>query len=120
LTGYIIGALISFALGWSVASAEVLFREENRPNPFAGNPGMLFLLALSAVGAALGAGGILWMFQAIPSAAVFIVIAGGGWLGFTASSKLHVAAAGAVNRLIIGLAALLLLYGLVWKLLPPA
>lgn len=120
MTGYLIGGVISFALGWSVAAAEVLFREENRPSPFSGNPGMLFLLALSAVGAALGTGGILWMFQAIPSSAVFIVLAGGAYLGFTASSKLHVAAAGAVNRLIVGLAALLALYGLVWKLLPPA
>jgi len=120
LTGYLIGGVISFAIGWSLASAEVLFREENRPTPFAGTPGMLFLLALSAVGAALGTGGILWMFQAIPSSAVFIVIAGGGWLGFAASGKLHVAAAGAVNRLIVGLGVLLLLYGLVWKFFAPA
>ena len=120
MTGYIIGVLISFVIGWAVASAEVLFREENRPNPFGGNLGMLFLLALSAVGAALAAGGILWMFRAIPSSAVFIVIGGAGWLGFTASNKLHVAPAGAVNRLIVGLAGILLLYGLVWKFLPPA
>ena len=96
-----------------------MFREENRPTPFGGTPGMLFLLALSAVGAGLGAGGILWMFRAIPSSAVFIVIGGAGWLGFAASSRLHVHAAGAVNRLIVGLAANLLLYGLVWKVLSP-
>ena len=120
MTSYIIGALISFAIGWATASAEVLFREENRPNPFGGNLGMLFLLALSMVGAALGTSGILWMFRAIPSSAVFIVIGGAGWLGFAASNRLHVATAGAVNRLIVGLAALLLLYGLVWKFLPPA
>jgi hypothetical protein len=98
----------------------VLFRDENRPSPFAGTLGMLFLLALAAVGAALGTGGILWMFQSIPSAAVFIVIAGGGWLGFAASNKLQAAAAGAVNRLIVGLGALLLFYGLVWRFFPPA
>jgi hypothetical protein len=117
---YILGALISFLIGWSVAAAEVLFRDENRPSPFAGTLGMLFLLALAAVGAALGTGGILWMFQSIPSAAVFIVIAGGGWLGFAASNKLQAAAAGAVNRLIVGLGALLLFYGLVWRFFPPA
>jgi hypothetical protein len=119
VTNYIIGALISFAIGWTVAAAEVLFREENRPNPFSGTMGMLFLLALSAVGAALGTGGILWMFRAIPSSAVFIVMGGAGWAGFAASNWLHVASAGAVNRLIVGLAGILLLYGVAWKFLPP-
>jgi hypothetical protein len=117
---YILGALISFLIGWSVAAAEVLFRDENRPPPFGGSLGMLFLLALAAVGALLGTGGILWMFQAIPSSAVFIVIAGAGWLGFAASNKLQVAAAGAVNRLIVGLGGLLVFYGLVWRFFPPA
>jgi hypothetical protein len=116
---YIIGALICFLIGWSVAAAEMLFREENRPAPFGGTFGMVFLLALAAVGAALGTGGILWMFQAIPSAAVMIVIAGAGWLGFAASNRLQAAAAGAVNRLLVGLAGLLLFYGLVWRFFPP-
>jgi hypothetical protein len=119
VTNYIVGALISFAIGWTVAAAEVLFREEVRPNPFRGTPGMLLLLTLAAVGAAFGAGGILWIFQAIHSSAVFIVIAGAGWAGFAASIKLHGAPAGAVNRLIVGLAGVLLLYGLAWKFLPP-
>jgi hypothetical protein len=120
VTNYIIGALISFLIGWTVASAEVLFRQTDRPSPFQGTPGMLFLLALAAVGAAFGTGGILWMFQSIPSSAVFIVIGGAGWGGFAASNWLNVNAAGAVNRLIVGLGGLLLLYGLVWKFLPPA
>jgi hypothetical protein len=120
VTHYILGALICFLIGWTVAAAEVLFRQEQRPSPFRGSLGMLLLLALSGVGAAFGTGGILWMFQAIPSSAVLIVIGGAGWLGFAASSRLHAAAAGAVNRLIVGLAGILLLYGLVWKFLPPA
>jgi hypothetical protein len=119
VTNYIIGALISFLIGWTVAASEVLFRLEQRPAPFQGTPGMLFLLALAAVGAALGTGGILWMFRAIPSSAVFIVIVGAGWGGFAASNWLNVTPAGAVNRLIVGLAGLLLFYGLVWKFLPP-
>ena len=119
MTNYIVGALICFFIGWSVAAAEVLFREENRPDPFRGMAGMLLLLALAAVGAAFGTGGILWMFRAIPSSAVFIVIGGAGWGGFAASNWLHVRAAGAVNRLIVGLAGILLLYGLAWKFLPP-
>jgi hypothetical protein len=120
VTNYVIAAMIGFTVGWTVASAEVLFREEHRPSPFRGTPGMLLLLALAGVGAAFGTGGILWTFQAIPSSAVLIVIAGAGWLGFTASGKLQVAPAGAVNRLIVGLAGILLLYGVAWKFLPPA
>ena len=116
---YIIAALICFLIGWTVSAAEALFREENRPSPFRGTAGMLLLLALAAVGAAFGTGGILWIFRAIPSSAVTIVIGGAGWLGFAASSRLHVVAAGAVNRLILGLAGILLLYGLAWKFLPP-
>jgi hypothetical protein len=119
VTNYIIAALICFLAGWTVAASEVLFREQNRPSPFRGTAGMLLLLALAAVGAAFGTGGVLWIFRAIPSSAVIIVIGGAGWLGFAASNKLHVAAAGAVNRLIVGLAGLLLLYGLAWKFLPP-
>jgi hypothetical protein len=120
LTNYIIGALICFVAGWTIAAAEVLFREENRPSPFHGTAGMLLLLALGAVGAAFSTGGILWIFQAIPSSAVFIVIGGAGWLGFAASNKLHVAPAGAVNRLIVGLAGVLLFYGMAWKFFPPS
>lgn len=119
MTNYLIAALICFLIGWTVAASEVLFRQENRPNPFSGTLGMVFLLALSAVGAALGTGGILWAFRAVPSSAVMIVIAGAGWGGFAASNWLNVSPAGAVNRLIVGLAGLLLLYGVVWKFLPP-
>jgi hypothetical protein len=119
VTNYILAALICFLVGWTVAAAEVLFREEQRPSPFRGGLGMPFLLALAAVGAAFGTGGILWIFRAIPSSAVTVVIGGAGWLGFAASNKLHGAPAGAVNRLIIGLAGILLLYGLAWKFFPP-
>jgi hypothetical protein len=120
VTNYIIAALICFLAGWTVAAAEVLFRDEQRPSPFRGTLGMLLLLALAGVGAAFGTGGILWIFRAIPSAAVIIVIGGAGWLGFAASNRLHAHAAGAVNRLIVGLAGLLLLYGLAWKFFPPS
>ena len=119
MTHYILAALICFVVGWTVAASEALFREPNRPAPFRGRLGMLLLLALAAVGAAFGTGGILWIFRAIPSSAVIVVIGGAGWLGFAASSKLHGAPPGAVNRLILGLAGILLLYGLAWKLFPP-
>jgi hypothetical protein len=117
---YLIAAVICFLAGWSVAAAESLFRLDERPAPFRGTPGMVFLLLLSGVGAALAAGGILWIFQKIPSSAVMVVILGAGWGGFAASNWLNVHPAGAVNRLMLGLAGLLLMYGLVWRFLPPA
>ena len=89
VTDYILAALICFLVGWTVAAAEVLFRQEERPSPFRGGLGMLLLLALAAVGAAFGTGGILWIFRAIPSSAVIVVIGGAGWLGFAASNRLH-------------------------------
>ena len=116
---YLIAAVICFLAGWSVAAAEALFRLEDRPPPFRGTPGMLFLLALAGVGAALAVGGVLWIFQAIPSSAVIVVILGAGWGGFAASDWFNVHPAGAVNRLMVGLAGLLVMYGLVWKFLPP-
>jgi hypothetical protein len=117
---YLVAAAICFLIGWTAAAAEVLFRLEDRPPPFRDRIGMIFLLVLAGVGAAFGTGGILWMFRAIPSSAVMVVIAGAAWGGWAASNWLNVAPAGAVNRLMVGLAGLLLCYGLVWRLLPPA
>jgi hypothetical protein len=117
---YLFSFLISFFAGWTVGASDVLFREENRPGIFGGSLGTLLLLVLTGIGGLFAAGGFLWAFQAVPSAAVLIVIAGGGWLGFAASNRLHVNAAGAINRLIVGVAGLLILYALTWSLLPPA
>ena len=119
MTGYLIAAAICFSIGWSVAAAEALFRLEDRPPPFQNRPGMLFLLAISAVGAALGTGGVLWAFQAVPSSAVIVVIVGAAWAGWAASNWLNISPRGAVNRLWVGFVGLLLLYALVWKFLPP-
>jgi hypothetical protein len=116
---YVLALLISLLAGWSLAASELLFREEQRPGIFRGTAGILLLLALTAIGGLLAAAGILWSFRSIPSSAVMIVIAGGGWLGFAGSNRLHVNAAGAVNRLIVGVAGLLLLYGVTWSWLPP-
>jgi hypothetical protein len=117
---YLVAAAICFLSGWTVASSEALFRVEDRPPPFRGTLGMLFLLVLASVGAALAVGGILWIFQKIPSSAVIVVILGAGWGGFAASNWLNVHPAGAVNRLLVGLAGLLLIYGFVWKVLTPS
>jgi hypothetical protein len=48
-----------------------------------------------------------------------IVLAGGGVLGAAASNRLHVNAAGAANRMVVGLAGLVVLYGLAWSVFPP-
>ena len=114
-----LGFLISFAAGWSIVAADALFRAEARPGVFAGLPGMILLLVVAAVGGLTIAGAIVWIFQSLISAAVLVIVAGGLVLGGAASKRLHVTAAGAANRMMAGLAALVLLYGLVWSFLPP-
>ena len=115
----ILGFLISFAAGWSVAAADALFRAEERPGIFRGTPGMILLLTIAGVGGLTIAGAVIWFLQSMISAAVLVILAGGLVLGGAASRKLHVNAAGAANRMMMGLAVLLVLYGLVWTYLPP-
>jgi hypothetical protein len=114
-----LGFLISFAAGWSIAAADALFRAEERPGVFRGTPGMILLLVVAGVGGLTIAGAFIWVLQSLISAAVLVVLAGGLVLGGAASRRLHANAAGAANRMMIGLAALVLLYGLVWSVLPP-
>lgn len=115
----ILGFLISFAAGWSCMAAEALFRAEERPGIFRGMPGMILLLTITAVGALTIAYAMIWFLQSMISAAVMVIIAGGLVLGGAASKKLHVNATGAANRMIVGFAVLVMLYGLVWTYLPP-
>jgi hypothetical protein len=115
----ILGFLISFAVGWSVAAADALFRAEERPGIFRGTPGMVLLLIIAGIGGLTIAGAVVWFLQSMISAAVLVILAGGIVLGHAASKKLHVNAAGAANRMIVGLAALVVLYGLVCTYLPP-
>ena len=115
----ILGFLISFAAGWSVVAADALFRSEERPGIFRGTPGMILLLTVAGVGGLTIAGAVIWFLQSMISATVMVILAGGVVLGGAASRKLHVNAAGAANRMMLGLAALVALYGLVWTYLPP-
>jgi hypothetical protein len=115
----ILGFLISFAAGWSVAAADALFRAEQRPGIFRGTPGMVLLLIAAGIGGLTIAYAVIWFLQSMVSAAVMVILAGGFVLGGAASKKLHVNAAGAANRMMLGLAALVVLYGLVWTYLPP-
>jgi hypothetical protein len=117
---YALAVLIPFLAGWSAAASEVLFNAERRPGIFQGTSGMILLLVLAGIGGLLAAGGILWIFRAIHSSAVLVLIAGGGYMGWTTSNWLNVAVAGAANRLLVGVAGLTIVYGLVWSLLPPA
>jgi hypothetical protein len=116
----ILGFLISFAAGWSVVAADTLFRAEERPGIFRGTPGMILLLTVAGVGGLTIAGAVIWFLQSMISAAVLVILAGGVVLGGAASKKLHVNAAGDANRMMLGLAVLVVLYGLVWTYLPPA
>jgi hypothetical protein len=115
----ILGFLISFATGWSVAAADALFRADERPGVFRGTPGMILLLVVAGVGGLTIAGAIIWFLQSMISAAVLVILAGGFVLGGAASKKLQVNAAGAANRMMVGLAVLVALYALVWTYFPP-
>jgi hypothetical protein len=115
----ILGFLISFAVGWSFAACEVLFRAEERPGLFRGTSGMILLLVVAGIGGYTAALAIVWLMQSMISAAVLVVLAGGMVVGGAASKKLHVNAAGAANRMMVGLASLVVLYGVVWTWLPP-
>src|SRR5262245_32095371 len=115
----ILGFLISFAAGWSVVAADALFRADERPGIFRGTPGMILLVTIAAGGGLTIAGGVIWFLPCMMSAAVLVVLAGGIVLGGAASRKLHVNAAGAANRMVLGFAALVVLYVLVWTAFPP-
>lgn len=115
----ILGFMISFAAGWTVVAADALFRAAERPGIFRGTPGMVLLLIVAGIGGLTIAGAVIWFLQSMISAAVTVVLAGGLVLGGAASKKLHVNPAGAANRMMVGLAALVALYGLVWTYLPP-
>ena len=73
----ILGFLISFAAGWSVAAADALFRAEERPGIFRGTPGMILLLTIAGVGGLTIAGAVIWFLQSMISAAVLVILAGG-------------------------------------------
>lgn len=116
----ILAFLIGFAGGWSLMACDALFRAEDRPGLFRGTLGMVLLLVFTAVGGMTLAGATVWAFQAIITSGVVVILAGGMVLGFGASKYLHVNAAGAVNRMIVGFTALVALYALVWTYYPPS
>jgi hypothetical protein len=115
----ILAFLIGFAGGWSLMACDALFRAEERPGIFRGTAGMVLLLVVTGVGGLTLAGATVWAFQTIISSGVVVIIAGGMVLGFGASKRLHVNAAGAANRMMVGLAVLVALYGIVWSYYPP-
>jgi hypothetical protein len=65
------------------------------------------------------AGAVIWVLQVVPSASVAVILGIGAVLGGMASNKLNVTAAGAVNRTMLGLASLAILYAVAWTLYPP-
>jgi hypothetical protein len=115
----LLGFLISLAAGWSIVAADALFRAEERPGIFRGTPGMILLLTIAGVGGLTIAGAVIWFLQSMISSAVLVVLAGGLVCGGAASRKLHANAAGDANRMMLGFAVLVALYGLVWTYLPP-
>lgn len=118
-TAILVGFLISFIAGWSIAACDALFRAEQRPGIFRGTSGMIILLILAGIGGFTIAGLVIWFFQSLISAGVLVILAGGIVLGVAASRNLHVTAAGAANRMLVGLVGLVLLYALCWTVLRP-
>jgi hypothetical protein len=101
-----------------VAATDALFRAEQRPGLFGGNTGMVLLLVATAGGGLLLAGGVVWIARIVPSASVAVIIGIAGLLGAKGSNMLHVAPEGAVNRMLVGLAGLTVLYGIAWSYFP--
>ncbi len=120
MASYLLAFLLAVTAGWSIAACEALFRAEQRPGIFQGSIGLVLLLLASVAGGLLVAGGAVWALHAVKSSAVWIVLMGGGWLGIAASQHLHVNAAGAANRMCVGLAGMVVLYGIAWSYFPPA
>src|SRR5262249_19865559 len=115
---YVVAILIAlFGGGW-VAATEKLFRVEERPGLFRGTPGMLLLLVATGAGGLLLAGAVVWVARLVPNASVALIIAIGSFVGAKASNMLHVTAAGAANRMLVGLLALTVLYGIAWPFFP--
>jgi hypothetical protein len=118
---YVLAVLIALFGGWWVAAIDALFRAEERPGLFHGTGGMVLLLLATAAGGLLLAGAAIWFSRIAPSAyggslAVIMLIA--AVLGGKASNMLNVTAAGAANRMVVGLAGLTVLYGIVWSYFP--
>jgi hypothetical protein len=115
---YVIAVLIALFGGWWVAAIEKLFSAEERPGLFRGTPGMILLLLATAAGGLLMAGAVVWIARLVPNASVALIIGivafAGGWV----SNRLHATAAGAANRMLVGLLALTVLYGLAWSYFP--
>ena len=118
---YMIAVLIALFAGWWLAATDALFRAEERPGLFHGTTGMGVLLLATAAGGLLLAGAVIWFVRIAPSAygaSLTVVMLIAAALGAKASNMLHATAAGAANRMLVGLAALTVLYGIVWSYFP--
>src|SRR5215470_15860335 len=115
---YVVAVLIALFGGWWVAATDALFRASERPGLFAGTSGMVMLLIAAAGGGSLLAGGVVWIAQLASSASVALIIGLFGLLGAKASNMVHVNAAGAANRMLVGLLGLTILYGIAWRVFP--
>jgi hypothetical protein len=115
---YVVAVLIALFGGWWVAATDAVFRAEQRPGLFGGTFGMVLLLVATVGGGLLLAQGVIWIARIVPSASVAAIIGVMGLLGAKGSNMLNAAPAGAVNRMLLGLAGLTVLYAIAWSYFP--
>jgi hypothetical protein len=115
---YVIAVLIALFVGWSLAACDALFRAEEKPGMFQGTLGMVLLLAATAAAGLVIAGAVIWVLRISPSASVAVIIGLFGLLGAKGSNMLNVTAAGAANRMMVGIAGLAILYSIAWWYFP--
>jgi hypothetical protein len=117
---YLLAFLFPVLAGWSLAAANALWKAADRPPVLQGTGGRFLLITVYVLTGLLLAAGIVWMFHTLRTSHLVIVIFTGGLLGTSASRRLHVNAAGAINRLVTGVAGLLVAYVIAWVLVHPA
>jgi hypothetical protein len=79
---------------------------------------MILLLVATAAGGLLIAGSVIWIAHIVSSASVAVIMGIAGFLGAKGSNMVHVNAAGAANRMLLGLLGLTILYGIAWSFFP--
>ena len=116
---YLLAVLFPFPAGWTMAATNALWDAPDRPPVLWGAGGRMLLIAIYILTGLLLVTGIAWMFHKLPTSHSIMVIMVGALLGTTASRRLQVNAAGAINRVTVGVVGLLAAYMIAWVFAHP-